>query len=87
MQFTRFKLNASQNVVDEASLQLATYGQVVFKVICRWLKEADGKTLFIAKGRPWENGYFESFNGKFRDERLKREIFLSFEEACWVIDR
>ena len=87
MQFTRFKLNASQNVVDEASLQLATYGQVVFKVICRWLKEADGKTLFIAKGRPWENGYFDSFNGKFRDERLKREIFLSFEEACWVIDR
>ena len=39
-------------------------------------------TLFIAKGSPWENGYVESFNGKLRDELL-----LSLEEACWVIDR
>jgi transposase InsO family protein len=56
-------------------------------VVCRWLKEADVKTLFIAKGSPWENGYVESFNGTLRDELLNREIFLSFEEACWVTDR
>ena len=61
--------------------------EFVSKVICRWLKEADVKTLFIAKGSPWENGYVESFNGTLRDELLNREIFLSFEEACWVIDR
>ena len=42
---------------------------------------------FIAKGSPWENGHVESFNGKFRDELLNREIFLSIEEAEWVIDR
>ena len=45
------------------------------------------KTLFIAKGSPWENGYVESFNGTLRDELLNREIFLSLEEARWVIDR
>jgi putative transposase len=61
--------------------------EFVSKVICRWLKEADVKTLFVAKGSPWENGYVESFNGTLRDELLNREIFLSFEEACWVIDR
>ena len=33
------------------------------KQICRWLKEADVKTLFIAKGSPLENGYVESLNG------------------------
>ena len=60
--------------------------EFVSKVICRWLKEADVKTLFIAKGSPWENGYVESFNGTLRDELLNREIFLSFEETCWVID-
>ena len=43
--------------------------------------------LSIAKGSPWENGYVESFNGKLRDELLNRELFLSLEEACWVIDR
>ncbi|MDB4807696.1 IS3 family transposase [bacterium] len=61
--------------------------EFVSKAICRWLKEADDKTLFIAKGSPWENGYVESFNGTLRDELLNREIFLSFDEACWVIDR
>ena len=60
---------------------------IVPKVICRWLKGADVKTLFIAKGSPWENGYVESFNGTLRDELLNREIFLGFEEACWEIDR
>ncbi len=61
--------------------------EFVSKVICRWPKETDVKTLFIAKGSPWESGYVESFNGTLRDELLNREILLSFEEACWVIDR
>ena len=30
--------------------------EFVSRVICRWLKEADVKTLFIAKGSPWQNG-------------------------------
>ncbi len=61
--------------------------EFVSKVICRWLKDAAVKMLFIAKGSTWENGYVESFNGTLGDELLNREIFLSFEEACWVIDR
>ena len=36
---------------------------------------------------PWENGYGESFNGTLRDELLNREVFLSLEEARWVIER
>ncbi len=42
---------------------------------------------FIAKSSPWENGYVESFNGKFRDELLNGELFLGLEDARWVIDR
>ena len=61
--------------------------EFVSKAVCRWLDRADVKTLFIAKGSPWENGYVESFNGKLRDELLNRELFLSLEEARWVIDR
>ncbi|MGI9455027.1 MAG: integrase core domain-containing protein [Aeoliella sp.] len=45
------------------------------------------KTLFIAKGRPWENGYVESSNSRFRDERLDRELFVGLENARWVVDR
>jgi len=43
--------------------------------------------LFIAKGSPWEIGYVESSGGKLRDELLNRELFLSQDEASWVIDR
>lgn len=61
--------------------------EFVAKRVRRWLGQADVETLFIAKDSPWENGYVESFNGKLRDELLNRELFLSREEARWVIDR
>jgi len=61
--------------------------EFVAKRIRRWLKRAEVKTLFIAKGSPWENGYVESFNGKLRDELLNQELFLSLAEVRFVIDR
>ena len=36
---------------------------------------------FIRPGKPTENGYIESFNGKLRDELLNTEIFFSLPEA------
>ena len=53
----------------------------------RWLEQAEVQTLYIAKGSPWENGYVESFNGRLRDELLHGELFLSLEEARWVLDQ
>jgi len=61
--------------------------EFVAHTVRRWLQQAGVETLFIAKGSRWENGYVESFNGKLRDELLNRELFLSREEARWVIDR
>jgi transposase InsO family protein len=37
--------------------------------------------VFIEPGAPWENGYCESFNGRFRDEFLATETFGSLLEA------
>jgi transposase InsO family protein len=45
------------------------------------------KTLFIEPGSPWENGYVESFNGKFRDELLEREAFDTLLEAKVLVER
>ncbi len=45
------------------------------KAVREWLGRLGVKTLFIAPGSPWENGYNESFNGKLRDELLNGEIF------------
>jgi len=55
----------------------------VFSPISR--KSVGAKTLYIAPGSPWENGYCESFNGKLRDELLNGEIFYSLKEARVVI--
>ena len=40
------------------------------KAVREWLLSVGVKTLYIEPGSPWENGYNESFNGKFRDELL-----------------
>jgi putative transposase len=57
------------------------------KVVRSWLKRIGVKTLFIEPGSPWENGYVESFNGKFRDELLNREIFDTLLEARVLSER
>jgi putative transposase len=36
---------------------------------------------FIRPGRPVENGYIESFNGKLRDECLNVEVFFTLSDA------
>ena len=50
-------------------------------VIRSWLKSLGVKTLYINPGSPWENGYNESFNGKFRKEFLDMEVFTTLKEA------
>lgn len=52
-----------------------------------WLKAVGVRTLFIEPGSPWENGYIESFNGKFRDELMNGEIFDTLIEAKVLIER
>lgn len=46
-----------------------------------WLEVSSVGTLYIEPGAPWENGFNESFNGKFRDELLNGELFTSLKEA------
>ena len=40
-----------------------------------------------SSGSPWENGYCESFNARFRDELLNAEVFYSLREAQILIER
>ena len=56
------------------------------KAVRQWLEHIGVQTLFIEPGSPWENGYNESFNGKFRDELLNRELFFTLKEAQVVIE-
>jgi transposase InsO family protein len=60
--------------------------ELTAKSLREWLGNIGVKTLFIEPGSPWENGYIESFNGKFRDELLNREIFTTLLEAKVLIE-
>lgn len=47
----------------------------------------DGITAgFIEPGKPWQNGYVESFNGKLRDEVLNFNVFTSGKEMQVNLD-
>ncbi len=60
--------------------------EFIADAIKKWLKEKHVETLYIEPGSPWENGYIESFNGKFRDEVLNRHVFYSVREAKVVVE-
>lgn len=44
--------------------------EFISQVVDQWAHENEVRLHFITPGRPMENGYMESFNGKFRDECL-----------------
>jgi putative transposase len=60
--------------------------EFIADAIKRWLQDQGVETLYIEPGSPWENGYLESFNGKFRDEVLDREVFYSVKEAKVIVE-
>jgi len=51
-----------------------------------WIEAVGARCAFIEPGSPWENGYVESFNGRFRDELLNGEIFFTLREAQILIE-
>lgn len=60
--------------------------EFVAKDVRVWIEAVGAKTAFIEPGSPWENGYVESFNARFRDELLNREVFYSWREAQIIIE-
>ncbi|MBP6508543.1 MAG: IS3 family transposase [Opitutaceae bacterium] len=58
--------------------------EFVAKDLQAWLRTAGITTRFIEPASPWQNGVNESFNGRFRDECLNRELLASVVEAQCV---
>lgn len=59
--------------------------EFIAKIVQRWLKENGIKTIYIEPGSPWQNGFVESFHGRFRDECLNREQLWTLTEARVVV--
>ena len=51
----------------------------------QWAQANGVRLLLIQPGKPTQNAYVESFNGKFRDECLNENWFVSLDHARAVI--
>ena len=57
------------------------------KAMLNWAYRNGVSLRLIEPGKPNQNAYVESFNGKLRDELLEREIFDTLWEAKVLIER
>lgn len=56
------------------------------QVLDQWAFENGVQLHFITPGKPSENAYVESFNGKLRDECLNENWFVTVPEAREVVE-
>ena len=54
--------------------------------LVNWCKLHDVRLSYIERGKPYQNGHAESFNGRFRDECLNGHYFLDLDDARRKID-
>jgi len=65
--------------------------ELTSNAILSWTQEHKVEWHYIAPGKPMQNGYIESFNGRMRDELLNETLFLDLNQArqmihAWVED-
>ncbi|WP_425404068.1 IS3 family transposase [Hwanghaeella sp.] len=54
--------------------------------VLRWCQETGVEWHYIAPGKPQQNAFVESFNGRFRDECLNETLFTELGEARIAIN-
>ena len=60
--------------------------EFVSKALDEWAYAVGLQLRFIQPGKPQQNAYIESFNGKFRDECLNEHWFMSMRHARQLIE-
>jgi len=59
--------------------------ELTANVVLKWAQDHGVQWHYIAPGRPMQNDYVESFNGRMRDELLNETVFTSIAQARAVI--
>jgi putative transposase len=60
--------------------------ELTSRAILAWQEERGVEWHYIAPGKPTQNGFIESFNGRLRDECLNERLFASLPEARRIIE-
>jgi transposase InsO family protein len=64
-----------------ARLRSDNGSEFICAALTGWLPAVGAEPIPVAAGRPWENGYIESFHSRLRDEFLEREEFETVADA------
>lgn len=55
--------------------------ELTSNAVLKWMQDHCMQWHRIAPGRPMQNGFVESFNGRMRDELLNEAVFTSMAQA------
>ena len=88
---------SGQRVARELDALIAVRGQPLMVVsdngteltsraILQWQEDHGVEWHFIAPGKPMQNGFVESLNGRFRDECLNEHMFRNLPRARRLIE-
>ena len=76
----RIGLRGRWTIVSDSGTELTS------NAILAWQQERDVEWHYIAPGKPMQNGFVESFNGRLRDECLNEHLFTNLNEARQIIE-
>ncbi len=69
-----------------AAIQVDNGTEFTSRVVDQWAYQNQVALHFIERGKPTQNAFIESFNGKFRDECLNQNWFVDLRHAREVIE-
>lgn len=60
--------------------------ELTSNAVLRWAAERGIEWHYIAPGKPMQNAFVESFNGRLRDECLNENVFTSLAEVRRIVE-
>jgi putative transposase len=72
--------NCPRMIVSDNGTELTS------NAVLSWQQEHSVEWHYIAPGKPMQNGFVESFNGRLRDECLNEHLFTNLNEARNIIE-
>ena len=60
--------------------------ELTANAMLQWQQDRQVEWHYIAPGKPMQNGFVESFNGRLRDECLNEYLFASYRRAREIIE-